>query len=90
MDLEEPEEPEPAPDRKARQAMARQEAAFPERLRKLMEERNLSQKALPAMIGVGQPAISMMLPRKCRPQRATIAKLAKALGVKANDLWPAP
>ncbi len=38
-------------------------------------------------IGVSQSAISMMLPRRCRPQRRTVEKLAETLGVKADDLW---
>jgi len=41
--------------------------------------RGLTQAALAERIGVGQPAISMMLSRKCRPQRHTIEKLAAAL-----------
>jgi predicted XRE-type DNA-binding protein len=90
VDLEEPEKDEPKSSQKARAAMARQEAAFSANLRQLMKERGLSQKTLAGMIGVGQPAISMMLSRECRPQRATVDKLAQALGVSARDLWPAP
>jgi len=39
-------------------------------------------------IGVGQPAISMMLQRQCRPQKRTVMRIAEALGVSAEELWP--
>ena len=41
-----------------------------------------------AAIGVGQPAISMVLTRNCRPQRRTVEKIAKALDVSAEEVWP--
>ena len=53
-----------------------------------MKAKGISQVELAAAIGVGQPAISMMLSRDCRPQRRTVEKLARALGVPPNDLWP--
>ncbi len=48
----------------------------------------MSQVELAAAIGVGQPAISMMLSRNCRPQRRTVECIARALEVTPNDLWP--
>ncbi|MEX0701191.1 MAG: helix-turn-helix transcriptional regulator [Planctomycetales bacterium] len=68
--------------------MDREEATFAERLRAVMEEKSVTQKALAERVGVGQPAIAMMLARQCRPQQRTVAKLAQALGVDRSDLWP--
>jgi len=68
--------------------MDRQEATFADRLRRAMEDRGLTQSQLAAKVGIGQPAISMMLKRECRPQRRTVEKIAAALKVPAEDLWP--
>jgi transcriptional regulator with XRE-family HTH domain len=65
-----------------------EEAGFSTRLRKLMDERRITQEELAERIGVGQPAISNMLNRNCRPQRKTIMKLATALNVSPTALWP--
>jgi len=65
-----------------------EESAFADRLRELMEARGLTQCQLAAKIGVGQPAISNMLKRECRPQMRTVARLAEALGVQPSELWP--
>lgn len=67
--------------------MDREEATFAERLQAQMAARDMTQHDLARAIGVGQPAISMMLARKCRPQRRTVEKIAAALGVTAADLW---
>jgi predicted XRE-type DNA-binding protein len=64
------------------------EAAFATTLARLMAERQLTQAQLAERIGVGQSAISMLLKRRCRPQRRTVGKLAEALGVMAEELWP--
>lgn len=68
--------------------MADEEATFADRLAKLLDDRGITQLQLAEMTGVGQSAISMMLARNCRPQRRTIEKLATALKVKPEDLWP--
>lgn len=68
--------------------MNNEEAAFASRLREAMEAGGFTQAALAEKVGVGQPAISMMLNRACRPQRRTVARLAEALGVSAEGLWP--
>ena len=68
--------------------MNNEEAIFASRLRVVMDARGLTQATLAEKIGVGQPAISMMLNRSCRPQRRTVARIAEALGVDANELWP--
>lgn len=67
--------------------MDRQERTFAERLRTLMAEKGLTQSELAEKVGIGQPAISMMLNRSCRPQKNTVLKLATALGVTPADIW---
>ena len=64
-----------------------EEEQFAARLQACMEAARTTQGDLASRAGVGQPAISMMLKRNCRPQRRTIIKLAEALGVSPNELW---
>lgn len=68
--------------------MDREEASFAERLRDLMKNKAITQEQLADKLGIGQPAISMMLQRTCRPQKRTVFRLAEALGVTAEELWP--
>jgi lambda repressor-like predicted transcriptional regulator len=68
--------------------MDQQEVEFAERLSRLMAERQVTQAELARRIGVGQSAVSMLLSRKCRPQPRTLGKIAEALGVRVEDLWP--
>jgi DNA-binding XRE family transcriptional regulator len=68
--------------------MDQEEASFSNRLRSIMTAAGVTQAALADRIEVGQPAISMMLNRECRPQKRTVVKLAKALSVQPEDLWP--
>jgi lambda repressor-like predicted transcriptional regulator len=77
-----------ADDRHLLEKMDAEEHTFSERLASIMTAKGMDQTQLAARAGVGQPAISMMLSRACRPQRRTIDKLAKALGVKPSELWP--
>lgn len=65
-----------------------EEAEFAERVQRLMAVQELTQSDLAEKSGVGQPAISMMLSRNCRPQKRTVDRLAKALGVSPQELWP--
>jgi predicted XRE-type DNA-binding protein len=65
-----------------------EESTFAERLAALLKKEQMTQVQLAEMIGVGQPAVSMMLSRSCRPQRRTVEKIAGALGVAAEELWP--
>jgi DNA-binding Xre family transcriptional regulator len=65
-----------------------EEETFASRLDRCMKTKRMSQVELAAAIGVGQPAISMMLSRNCRPQHRTVEKIARALDVPPNDLWP--
>lgn len=65
-----------------------QEDTFARALERLLDEKGMTQQDLADAIGVGQPAISMMLNRRCRPQRRTVEKIAGALKVPTSDLWP--
>ena len=67
--------------------MDRQEESFADNLRELMREKGITQAELAEKLGIGQPAISMMLQRQCRPQKQTVLRLAKALGVEPSELW---
>lgn len=64
-----------------------EESAFARKLRATMRDKGITQAALAGLMGVRQPAISMMLSRTCRPQRRTVEKLASALGVEIGELW---
>lgn len=64
-----------------------QEAHFANRVNALMKKRGLTQAVLAERIGVGQPAVSMILNRECRPQRRTVKKIADALGVTPAEIW---
>lgn len=68
--------------------MDREEETFAARLRGALSKRNVTQAQLAEMIGVTQPAISMMLQRECRPQRRTIVRIAEALHLDPQELWP--
>ena len=65
-----------------------EDTVFGHNLKSLMSERGINQSDLANQIGVGQPAISMMLSRQCHPQRRTIKNLADALGVDPTELLP--
>jgi DNA-binding phage protein len=65
-----------------------EERQFAIRVQRLMDARGMTQGELADLSGVGQPAISMMLSRNCRPQRRTVIRIAQALGLTADDLWP--
>jgi DNA-binding Xre family transcriptional regulator len=66
----------------------RQEEHFTAAVRVLMAKKNMTQHDLAKIIGVSQPAISMLLSRKCRPQKMTVEKIAQALQVAPGELWP--
>jgi DNA-binding Xre family transcriptional regulator len=71
-----------------RQSLVKEEAVFADRLAEAMRDRRISQTELAKRIGVQQSAISMMLKRHCRPQARTVLRLAEALSVSPEDLWP--
>ena len=68
--------------------MDSQEATFSERLRRLLQQKNIRQEELGERIGCTQSAISKMLTRNSRPHRKTIFKIAVALDVAPTNLWP--
>jgi predicted XRE-type DNA-binding protein len=68
--------------------MNHQETTFGERVNALLEAKSMTQADLAAVIEIGQPAVSMLLSRSCRPQRRTVEKIAKALKVAPEDIWP--
>ncbi|HVS39448.1 MAG TPA: helix-turn-helix transcriptional regulator [Gemmataceae bacterium] len=67
--------------------MDEEESVFAQRLRELMTAKGWTQAELAAKVGLGQPAISMMLNRTCRPQRKTVLRFAQALEVPPEALW---
>jgi len=68
--------------------LEQEEEVFVAHLKRLMNERGLTQADLAQRAGLSQPAISMMLARKYRPQRRTVRLLAQVLGVPESELWP--
>jgi len=68
--------------------MEEEKTTFSARLTAELQKRDWSQEYLAKITGVGQPAISNMINRNCRPQRRTIIKIAKALNVQPEELWP--
>ncbi|MBY0521780.1 MAG: helix-turn-helix transcriptional regulator [Gemmataceae bacterium] len=91
LDLVEAEEIAKKTSAEAKAVLAQMDAEedlFAKRLHATMATKGLTQAQLAAAIGVGQPAISMMLQRNCRPQKRTVVKLAEALGIAPEELWP--
>jgi lambda repressor-like predicted transcriptional regulator len=91
MDLEESEQLGASASEETREVLAemdREEEAFAQRLQAVMAKQGITQETLAAKLGIGQPAISNMLNRRCRPQRRTILSLSQSLGVAPEELWP--
>lgn len=65
-----------------------EERAFADAVRNLMLKKNITQEQLAKAAGIGQPAVSNILARRCRPQRRTVARFAEAFGVSPAELWP--
>ncbi len=89
MDLEESEhlEAEHFETRAAVEQLNQEEQAFAVRLRKVMETQGTTQQQLAEKLQIGQPAISNILNRQCRPQRKTVLRIANALGIAPESLW---
>ena len=68
--------------------MDRQEEHFADRVLALMRERDMTQAQLANACEIGQPAVSNLLSRRSRPQRRTVEKIARALGVATSEIWP--
>jgi DNA-binding XRE family transcriptional regulator len=73
---------------RVREQLDREESLFAANLKRVMKERNLTQAELAERVGLSQPAISMLLAQKYRPQRRTVRLIAQGLGVEPGDLWP--
>ena len=68
--------------------MDSQEVTFAQKLKDTMDEQGMTQSELAYEVGLGQSAIANLLARNCRPQRRTVVKLAKALNITPDELWP--
>jgi lambda repressor-like predicted transcriptional regulator len=91
LDLEDLERLAPGQNTEAKavlEELDHEEANFATKLQELMTARGVTQQQLAEKVGIGQPAISMMLNRTCRPQQKTIRRFAEALGVEPHELWP--
>ena len=69
-------------------SMDRQEEHFADRVLALMRQRDMTQAQLANACEIGQPAVSNLLSRRSRPQRRTVEKIARALGVATSEIWP--
>lgn len=74
-------------DEETEAELDQQEESFAESVRSIMEAKDINQTQLARAIGVGQPAISQLLNRDCRPQRSTVTKIAEALDVDESEIW---
>ncbi len=74
--------------RTALEEMNKEEEAFAARLRNVMETQGITQQQLAERLQIGQPAVSNILNRQCRPQQKTVLRIANALGVEPDSLWP--
>ncbi|MCL2701192.1 MAG: helix-turn-helix transcriptional regulator [Phycisphaerae bacterium] len=70
------------------EAARRNEKIFARKVKAAMKRRGMTQAQLAKKIGIGQSAVAMLLSRTCRPQKATVGRIAKALDLDPNDLWP--
>ncbi len=70
------------------QQMDKEEADFGDRVNAILQVKGMTQGDLAAAIHVGQSAVSMIISRACRPQKRTVEKIAKALKVSPEELWP--
>jgi len=65
-----------------------EDKAFADKVRQYMAQNGVTQEMLAQKAGIGQPAVSNIINRRCRPQRKTVVKFAEALGVEPQELWP--
>ena len=61
-------------------------AAFARNLRAAREKAGLSQEALAERAGMHRNAVALLETGKRDPRVSTVAKLAKALGIRASEL----
>lgn len=77
---------EPAvPDRAP---LGRPEAMFATRLAERMREKEVTPEWLGHQSGVGELAVARLLDGQGRPRLRTVVRIAHALGVTPDDLWP--
>ena len=81
---------EPGDLKDVHEAMDREEEQFADRVSRLMRERGMTQAELAHACGIGQPAVSNLLSRRSRPQRRTVERIAGALRVSPDEIWPVP
>lgn len=63
-------------------------AEFKKRVHRAMTKKEWNQSDLGRHSGLGKDSISKYLSEQTVPSRSSIEKLARALNVTANDLWP--
>jgi lambda repressor-like predicted transcriptional regulator len=69
-------------------SMNEEESCFADRVQAILKTRGMSQAALAEACDIGQSAISNLLSRRSCPQRRTIEKIARALQVSPDEIWP--
>jgi lambda repressor-like predicted transcriptional regulator len=74
--------------REASDSMDEEERCFADRVQAILKMRGMSQAALAEACQIGQSAISNLHSRRSRPQRRTVDKIAKALDVSPDEIWP--
>lgn len=68
--------------------LAAKKLRFAEKLRLLLAEKGLTQTQLAEQLGVQQPTVAAILSGQHKPQPKTLKKLADALGLATEELWP--
>lgn len=76
-------------DMSAAAALAKKKEMFASNVLRAMAQAGIDQSALAGRIGVSQPTASAMMSGKHKPQPKTLKKLAEALNVDVDELWPA-
>ncbi len=61
---------------------------FGDRIRKLMEEKGITQMELAERMGISQPAVNKLISKTVKPKPETLERVAQALGVLADVLSP--
>jgi DNA-binding phage protein len=65
-----------------------EERLFAARLRKVMEEKKITEEVLAQQVGLTSDTLGRILSCDTRPQKRTVEKLAKATHASAEYLWP--
>lgn len=59
---------------------------FGDCIRKLMEEKGITQAQLADRMGISQPAVNKLITKTVNPKGETLLRVAQAFGVKVEDL----